>query len=134
MFGPGFVWLVKSVESGTYHILATYLAGSPYLAAHYRRQSTDMSTYPDYPSSDRTYGSVGRYSSLVPEGTAEVQPIFCVNTWEHVWLRDWGVADKEGFLNAWWEVIDWEHAAQRDAQIIPRSTTGVGKGRRSIFV
>ena len=31
----------------------------------------------------------------------------CVSTWEHVWLRDWGVGGKAAFLDAWWDRIDW---------------------------
>lgn len=139
MFGPGFVWLVKSEDSGSYHILATYLAGSPYATAHYRRQTTNMSTQPDYPTSRRTYGSVGPYSTQtspqvsLPEGTATVQPILCVNTWEHVWLRDWGITDKLGFLEGWWDHIDWEHVAGRDAEVSPRNTMSSSRGRRSFF-
>lgn len=50
MFGPGFVWLVRlRDQSGgpqrfPYRILATYLAGSPFPAAHWRRQGTDMNS------------------------------------------------------------------------------------------
>lgn len=44
MFGPGFVWLVKNAQSTELRILTTYLAGSPYTAAHWRRQGLDMNT------------------------------------------------------------------------------------------
>jgi len=54
MFGPGFVWLVRtklSVGAGGFNadarqfkILTTYLAGSPLAGAHNRRQPLDMNT------------------------------------------------------------------------------------------
>lgn len=49
MFGPGFVWLVRSKDGGDggaarypYRVLTTYHAGSPYPGAHWRRQFSDM--------------------------------------------------------------------------------------------
>lgn len=49
MFGPGFVWLVRQTDSygaqrHPFRILTTYLAGSPFPAAHWRRQATDMNS------------------------------------------------------------------------------------------
>ena len=95
MFGPGFVWLVQTGPSD-FAILPTYLAGSPYPAAHWRRQDVDMNT-------TGAHGSAGPWlrnaqvkgmpqkKDEAPPGSAKVMPLLCVNTWEHVWLRDYGV-------------------------------------------
>ncbi|KAI4223425.1 MAG: hypothetical protein L6R40_008502 [Gallowayella cf. fulva] len=71
-----------------------------------------------------TAGGFGPYSNttqnltLNPErrtapGGALVEVLLAVSTWEHVWLRDWGIAGKRKFLEAWWEKIDWEKVAAR---------------------
>ncbi|CAK7564733.1 MAG: hypothetical protein SEPTF4163_002632 [Sporothrix epigloea] len=151
MFGPGFVWLVKAKglnQSGrggdSLRLLTTYLAGSPYPGAHWRRQAMDMNTVgvktaaPSPGTEDaqvadaartwiesqanaaRDNGSLLAASTAAggpvdkrPPGGVDVLPILCLNTWEHVWLRDYGIgADghggKAGFVEAWWNVIDWE--------------------------
>jgi len=46
-------------------------------------------------------------------GGADVVPVLCVNTWEHAWMVDWGVAGKRKFLEAWWDRIDWEQVWAR---------------------
>ncbi|KAI9818027.1 MAG: hypothetical protein M1827_000651 [Pycnora praestabilis] len=123
MFGPGFVWLVKTTERSQYRILTTYLAGSPYAGAHHRRQPVDMATQSsssagglsgaDYARQQSVQNTVGAFGAAsgrqkrIAPGGIEIQPILCVNTWEHVWLRDWGVGGKRGFLEAWWEMVDW---------------------------
>ena len=48
-----------------------------------------------------------------PPGGVDVIPLLCLSTWEHVWLRDYGLgADgyggKAAFVEAWWNAIDWE--------------------------
>lgn len=123
MFGPGFVWLV-STETGEFRILATYIAGSPYADAHFRMQPVDMATQ-DTTASGATRGVVwaqqqrvsnkagafGRHSGrdkVVAPGGLEVVPLLCVNTWEHVWLRDYGVAGKRRYLENWWDRINWD--------------------------
>ncbi|KAL1957581.1 hypothetical protein VTO42DRAFT_5692 [Malbranchea cinnamomea] len=142
MFGPGFVWLVKEKSSGQLKILTTYIAGSPYPAAHFRRQAVDMATQPGfgidsgdaYKTASRTYGFMGKHSGqtrLAP-GAADVHPILCVNTWQHVWLRDWGIAGKDGFLEAWWDKINWEEVAQNFSQIGPDRIATNKSGVRSI--
>jgi Fe-Mn family superoxide dismutase len=35
-----------------------------------------------------------------------------VNTWEHVWLQQYGIKGKRQFLEAWWDKIDWDIVAQ----------------------
>jgi superoxide dismutase, Fe-Mn family len=138
MFGPGFVWLVQTREPQSsetkYRILTTYLAGSPLPEAHWREQPVDMNTQStaslggilppgqqEYMKKQReiqnTVGSIGMYSaagrgvpSLPPRapGGAHLTPLLCINTWEHVWLRDYSIVGKKDFLEAWWDRIDWE--------------------------
>jgi Fe-Mn family superoxide dismutase len=131
MFGPGFVWLVKT-QGGKFSLLTTYLAGSPYPGAHYRRQMTDMNTQVD----DKTLGdyhrrmaresgppvnTVGAHGSLsrkggVAPGGIDLTPVLCINTWEHVYLPDYGVGaggigGKKRFAESWWHTIDWSVVA-----------------------
>ncbi|KAL2825467.1 Manganese/iron superoxide dismutase [Aspergillus cavernicola] len=113
MFGPGFVWLAKNLErEGLMHIFCTYNAGSPYPTAHARRQSVDMATHNAETALGNQYaGSMGVHSAnqkkLAP-GALDVQPILCVNTWEHVWMMDYGIAGKAEYLERWWDRINWE--------------------------
>ncbi|KAL8916549.1 MAG: hypothetical protein Q9172_006250 [Xanthocarpia lactea] len=63
-----------------------------------------------------TAGSFGPYSGTMQKtapGGALVEILLGVSTWEHVWLRDWGIAGKRKFLEAWWEKIDWEKVLDR---------------------
>ncbi|KAI9729571.1 MAG: hypothetical protein M1834_006767 [Cirrosporium novae-zelandiae] len=124
MFGPGFVWLVSNPSRGL-SILPTYLAGSPYPGAHYRQQPADLNTHLTNPELmvSNTVGSFGRTSAAGkadakrPKGGIDVIPILCVNTWEHVWLRDFGVAGKDEFLKRWWDRIDWEKVAHKAGDV-----------------
>jgi Fe-Mn family superoxide dismutase len=127
MFGPGFVWLVKE-QPAKYSILCTYLAGSPYPGAHYRRQATDMNTVDSNipeavaraarQSPVNTVGSHGQLSQrhqIAPGGT-DLIPVLCLNTWEHVYLRDYelgvfGKGGKREFVERWWDCIDWNVVA-----------------------
>ncbi|OTA97961.1 hypothetical protein M434DRAFT_391570 [Hypoxylon sp. CO27-5] len=125
MFGPGFVWLVKNAQSQDLRILVTYLAGTPYTAGHWRRQGVDMNsqgiksqgTARDW--FERTKAGAGAdtggkflsQNQTGPGGT-DVIPLLCLNTWEHVWLRDYGigaggVGGKREYIKRWWNVIDW---------------------------
>ncbi|KAI0117373.1 manganese and iron superoxide dismutase [Daldinia grandis] len=125
MFGPGFVWLVKNAQSTELRILTTYLAGSPYTAAHWRRQGLDMNTQSISANSpaksflERTQTAVGAdigarfvpHNQTAPGGT-DVIPLLCLNTWEHVWLRDYGIGarglgGKRQFVENWWSTINW---------------------------
>ena len=132
MFGPGFVWLVRTVEYDTWSnrknvlkILLTYLAGTPYAGAHYRQQSVDMNTETALRAATRqglsgmefarqhtvqnTAGSFGKSSSnaRVSKGGVEVTPVLCVNTWEHAYLRHFGVKGKRFYLEKFWDNVDW---------------------------
>ncbi|KAI1457420.1 manganese and iron superoxide dismutase [Annulohypoxylon moriforme] len=131
MFGPGFVWLVKPVQSDQLRILPTYLAGTPFTAAHWRRQGVDMNTQGPA-SRDVVDGWMSRTQvgaganigsrfidpSMAAPGGTDVIPLLCLNTWEHVWLRDYGVGagnvgGKRQFVKSWWEVIDWNKVEDR---------------------
>ena len=129
MFGPGFVWLVKRknrsyAKSYSFAVMNTYIAGSPLKGAHHRLQSLDsssrqMADFDDLANAHianktdprslqglRSKNEIKRVQT--PPGGIEVIPTLCVNTWEHVWLPDWGIKGKEKFLEAWWETIDWD--------------------------
>lgn len=136
MFGPGFVWLVQTDDStfGSLRILTTYLAGSPLSSAHYRRQSHDLNTHS--PDSYQELNKVGAFGSSArvnhgpkkPLGGVDVVPLLCVNTWEHVWLRDYGIRGKREFLDAWWNRIDWELVRQN-----VKTTSTRPKGEPTFF-
>ncbi|RGP62886.1 fe-mn family superoxide dismutase [Fusarium longipes] len=127
MFGPGFLWLVKA-GPGDYRLLPTYLAGSPYPGAHWRAQSTDMNTLGKDGSArnfmnNQAYGANKRAGDL-PPGGIELEPLLCLNTWEHAWLLDWGVGaggqgGKVAFAESWWSLIDWEKVAQKSGVLRP---------------
>jgi Fe-Mn family superoxide dismutase len=120
MFGPGFVWLVKD-KNRKYHILTTYLAGSPWPQAHYRKQATDMNTEDEDMRRVKRgppVNSAGAHSqpSKLGPGGADIIPVLCLNTWEHVYLPDYGVGaggigGKKAYAEAWWETINWEFVA-----------------------
>ncbi|KAL2123215.1 hypothetical protein VTJ04DRAFT_3670 [Mycothermus thermophilus] len=144
MFGPGYVWLVRVTQPGlptAFKVLATYAAGSPYPAAHWRRQPVDMNTVPGagepgaYSDADlavaKEYlgntaagaGSPRQQQQLLHRqtgaadakayapGGTQLQPVLCVSTWEHAWLWDYGFAGKEQYANTWWEHVNWELVA-----------------------
>ncbi|PGH01935.1 hypothetical protein AJ79_07766 [Helicocarpus griseus UAMH5409] len=139
MFGPGYVWLVKSKDNGQLKILTTYIAGSPYPAAHFRRQPVDMATETTGVTGTENLsqirrlapankvGSMGAYSNqkALAAGAIDIHPILCVNTWEHVWLPDWGVGGKPEYLEAWWNRINWDEVAHNASQVGPVSTRQV---------
>lgn len=121
MFGPGFVWLVKTAPS-EYKVLSTYLAGSPYPGAHWRRQASDMNTLGKGGSASEYYRNKAesrkRSSVELPPGGIALEPVLCLNTWEHAWLLDWGVGregrgGKTAYAEAWFEQIDWQYVAKR---------------------
>lgn len=134
MFGPGFVWLVQQLDAPgaqarPFKILTTYQAGSPYPTAHWRSQGVDMNNHggareggaivrdyfdrqnvanrrePLHGGSSADVSS--RVSPKIPPGGTNVVPVLCVNTWEHVWMWDYGVGGKTDFVANWWNIIDW---------------------------
>lgn len=144
MFGPGFVWLVMYGPGATgashsgkkFGLLNTYLAGSPYSGAHFRKQAVDMNTQADpvtYPLDIldslpvvNGAGAHGRHSEKQKKkapGGLDVTPVLCINTWEHVWLPDYGIEGatdyatgavyqgKREFAERWWRRINWRTVA-----------------------
>ncbi|KAJ4380111.1 hypothetical protein N0V86_004420 [Didymella sp. IMI 355093] len=130
MFGPGFVWLVQiktnEANAGSLRILPTYLAGSPLSGAHYRRQSHDLNTHNAESHAELnkpgSFGAAHNKAPKKPLGGTDIVPLLCVNTWEHVWLHDYGVAGKDAYLRAWWKKIDWNHVAQSGSFDTRRAT------------
>ncbi|KAL2270147.1 hypothetical protein VTJ83DRAFT_2331 [Remersonia thermophila] len=139
MFGPGFVWLVATSQTGlpiAFRVLTTYAAGSPYPAAHWRRQSLDMNAVtgagdgvPEAdlaaargylarsaagaaaPARQKQLLSQANDGAYAPGGT-NVAPVLCLSTWEHSWLWDYGFGGKERYANAWWEHVNWALVAE----------------------
>ena len=142
MFGPGFVWLVhqnvsrQSPSDRSLAILNTYIAGSPYAGAHWRRQPEDLNVQDNKikpgesmsvllqrnPETQRFglnnsfVNSANSNKSAAVPGAADIEPILCVNTWPHVYLEQFGVAGKRRFLETWWDHIDWIQVAQKVRQ------------------
>jgi Fe-Mn family superoxide dismutase len=139
MFGPGFVWLVwaRDTATGTFRkgdwrILTTYLAGTPYPEAGYRQQGIDMNNnnalswgaYHDsqpvnHAGSFGAYSKRGEEEAKIPPGGTKVMPVLCVNTWEHVYVFDYGLPGKRKYLSDWWDAVDWDtvnHRAPSDAK------------------
>ncbi|KAH7132107.1 Fe superoxide dismutase-like protein [Dendryphion nanum] len=117
MFGPGFVWLVQlnKIEGRPLRILPTYIAGSPLSGAHYRRQSHDLNTHnPDSYKGLNPVGTFGQAAQIQdntpkpPLGGVDITPLLCLNTWEHVWLHDYGIRGKSEYFQAWWDKINWD--------------------------
>lgn len=136
MFGPGFVWLVQQLDgvgfqSRPFKILTTYQAGSPYSTAHWRSQGVDMNNHggareggavikeyfdkqniankrePLHGSSVATNSAEQSKITRIPPGGTSIVPVLCVNTWEHVWMWDYGVDGKSNFVANWWNIINW---------------------------
>ncbi|KAG8165256.1 hypothetical protein KVR01_005531 [Diaporthe batatas] len=131
MFGPGFVWLVQQMDATgarawPFKILTTYQAGSPYPSAHWRSQGSDMNNHGSHGEGGQVVkeyfnrqNTANRREPLHgaapaeknrfarPPGGTDVVPVLCVNTWEHVWMWDYGVGGKMDFLTNWWNIIDW---------------------------
>ena len=126
MFGPGYTWLIKRNPSQKFSILNTYLAGSPFPGAHYRRQPIDVATLPSSSvpgystalaellgrgrTGNMAAGAMGPHaeSGDIAPGGVHLDVLMCVNTWQHCWLMDWGIGGKRGYLEAWWDSIDWD--------------------------
>jgi superoxide dismutase, Fe-Mn family len=125
MFGNGFVWLFQEDSAGQLRIFCTYNAGSPWPRAHYRLQPRDMATeYARYGTNaaeqqrlgtvQNLAGKFGNHSRpagqpVAPYGALTGGPILCVNVWQHMYLRDYGVGAgaKKRYLQNWWNKIDW---------------------------
>lgn len=139
MFGPGYVWLVKK-PTNELAIMTTYIAGTPYPGANFRRQPVDMNNvttnivptvrpftvhqqteaiktiiknHASYAGHAGSFGSESEYAQRWLTGDANMQPLLAVSTWEHTFLPDWGAWGKRDFLEKWWEKIDWERVYTR---------------------
>jgi superoxide dismutase, Fe-Mn family len=134
MFGPGYVWLMRMKSDRTqkskFMLLPTYLAGSPLVGAHNRRQPIDMNTQnvanvqeaggvkalsqAQYPEHLEPQNSVGAFGRLSPPreanapafGGVNATPCLCVSTWEHSYMIDYTFSKKQ-YLQRWWSFIDW---------------------------
>lgn len=67
--------------------------------------------------SNQAFGGKKRGSEL-PPGGVDLEPLLCLNTWEHAWLLDWGTGaggngGKMAYAEAWWALIDWQKVAQK---------------------
>lgn len=127
-----------------FRTVVTYLAGTPYPGAHTRQQGVDMnvqnlSSMEDFNRHSQIQneaGSFGRHSRSARGmggissattghddggdtrrfGGADITPVLCVNTWQHAYMQDHGVAGKRNYLAKWWEKIDWDTVAKRCQQ------------------
>lgn len=113
-FGPGFVWLVAQKNTGLLKILSTYIAGTPYPEAFARQQGVDMNNEPVPPAGQSYRGlsflglaSSGEAMHDLAPGGMPLTPLLCVNTWEHVWMMDYGIGGKDEYLERWWDRVDW---------------------------
>lgn len=146
MFGPGFTWLVRlrDVIGNTpqYRVLNTYLAGSPYPGAHWRRQEVDMNSvagvtdesgqrarqYFDQQNIANKRRPLHGFASRQDQedksapGGANLIPVLCVNTWSHVWLPDYGFGGKFDFLVNWWRLVNWSKVWERANPIMEERT------------
>ncbi|THX20366.1 manganese and iron superoxide dismutase [Aureobasidium pullulans] len=125
MTGPGFVWLVQATKRSTssignntpeFRLLVTYNAGTPYAEAGVRQQGADLSTSEGYNGSAGSFGPTStreRATPKLPPGTELITPVLCVSTWEHAYLRQYGVGGKQQYLINWWKAINWGAVDQK---------------------
>jgi superoxide dismutase, Fe-Mn family len=144
MHGQGYIWLMKELSPAhSLHILATYNAGSPFPAAHSRRQSFDAATGTDLSSAlgrpQNDVGSFGPHSANrkgFHNGALKSLPILCLKVWEHQWLLDYGITGKEEYVRNWWGRIDWDEVQtlynlvpEDPGQLHHMSRRNVGEGQ-----
>lgn len=142
MFGPGFVWLVKDFDNN-YSILATYLAGSPYPMAHFRKQRATPNIAAEGENSTGTkpssttvadrmrekiegpainqcgpFGAQSKIPAQTIGSPNSLVPVLCINVWDHVYLPDYGfraeiAGGKTRYTDNWWKKIDWRVVSSR---------------------
>merc|ERR1712093_501829 len=136
MFGNGYVWLMADGKDGgldksALSILCTYNAGSPFAAAHARRQPLDGQTA-------GSFGNQSRHKILEHERSFDGTPILRLKVWEHQWMRDYGLAGKQVYVQNWWNRIDWDEVVARLVVVRPtegqQSTTAPGAARNQRLV
>ena len=141
MFGSGYVWLTKETSSShNMRILCTYNAGSPFPAAHARRQSSDSATSAPGNSLSSALarpqnfaGSFGEYSANKAEtyqGSLQALPILCLKVWEHQYLPDYGIIGKEEYVRQWWNQIDWDEVLNL-SNLVPEKAGDLHHARRA---
>ena len=71
-------------------------------------------------------GTVNQGEKLAPGGI-HLTPLLCLNTWEHVWLTDYGIDGKRRYVEAWWDRINWT-VVSNAFQNPPTRGSGDGRG------
>lgn len=154
MFAPGFVWLVwcqglpsplsnstrtggTSGTGGSWRILTTYAAGTPFPEAGYRAQGIDANnsspeSYNNYQATNSVgfFGAMskgGKESAKIPPGGTSVVPVLCVSTWEHSYIYNYGY-DKRTYLDRWWNAIDWYRVEARTPEDARQAVGRAGLG------
>jgi Fe-Mn family superoxide dismutase len=79
--------------------------------------------------------SKGAQKGKTTPGGEMLEVLMCVNTWEHVWLRDYGVGGKREFLERWWDVVDWNVVEGRieESRAVKRMSEYTGSHRRGFL-
>ncbi|CAK7197490.1 hypothetical protein SEUCBS139899_000137 [Sporothrix eucalyptigena] len=121
---PGAHWRRQTVDMNTVGVEAADASDSQVADAarawidNQITASTDPSggSAPPLPGVPSAVPGVTTQTDRRPPGGIDVIPVLCLSTWEHVWLRDYGLgADgyggKAAFVEAWWNAIDWDAVA-----------------------
>ncbi|GMM51100.1 mitochondrial 37S ribosomal protein [Starmerella bacillaris] len=90
MIGNGAVWLVSSSQNSG--ILNTYGWGTPLSQEHENDVASQV---------------------VSPANTLSVYPVLGINLWEHIYLKDYGVAGKRKFMENCFDCIDWSVIDER---------------------
>jgi superoxide dismutase, Fe-Mn family len=127
LHGNGYIWLTKEVSTKkSFRILATYNSGSPFPAAHNRRQTSDAST------SAPGMGLSMALSRPNYQHPLTTLPILCLKLWEHQWLPDYGITGKEAYVANWWSRVDWDEVLNL-ANLVPDDVNELFHASRRSF-
>ena len=80
---------------------------------------------------EAVWGALGQSGFEDWVGGSSHEVLLGVCTWQHFWLRDWGVGGKKDYLEAWWESIDWnvvEKNGNFDNAVLKRYGKGLPGG------
>ena len=84
------------------------------MATEYARHGTNAVEQHRLGTVQNLAGKFGNHSRpswqpLPPSGGLSGGPILCVNVWQHMYLRDYGVGTgaKKRYLQNWWDKRDW---------------------------
>ncbi|KAF2669561.1 manganese and iron superoxide dismutase [Microthyrium microscopicum] len=146
MFGPGFVWLVVD-DNSKFKILRTYGSGSALRGTHFtdRFQGRDVEglgregsaayieaerlaavpkfTPPSFGGRSATSWNQSHMQQTRP--LLSVRPCLAVSVWQHSYLTDYGVAGKEAYLEAWWDLINWRKVADLSLTMADSQTEAI---------